>query len=1060
MSLGRASGTRSVDCAAMGGEQKPAHHRLGRGGKKPIVIIGTVVVFFVLLSMTGLGHSHNHVERDMPAHAALSGRRAGRHTPGDIDYARARLHGAHGIRDRHHGALDGATHRVGSGDRADPDRVHDAFFGGAIDDAIETKAKAWMHEVMDPVVETLHDSAEGGIRGGAGAHHRHHGLGHSEGGASSLASSVERAADAVGGLQHSVGGLAHLAHATRDAAHLELSGFAGGAARAADADSAENVGASKTRFGDDPDDVAKNFAALSSGLNPMRGARDGATLNDPRLVWHPPPRADHGADAGTALGFALSTTEDDENKHSISSSVSSGDNASVGALDALDNLDDLDLDAVASVRDDLDESRTGETRVVDRSTAATSGVLLSCERCSHHGVCALGGECQCAAMFEGKACRITRALAPTSETSDPTRLAGSGSRPDPVLAGFARGFGGSMTLTRENAPATLEARPIESDAAARNAGVASEEHLEVEDDWTRRDNNETFETSGSATLSLSRVDDGHPDFHSGSRSDSEALSFARKADGRAGIVGEAESRSAASASSASGEGQNAVSVADDVLDPAPAPPAKFGKITRSTRERLPERGPFDEAVFHRCALVGRGGFHASEEHEVPLGFEVDAHDVVFRFGDDPVVGRENAAGSRTTFRLVVDDQDTNPQSQYMGDALPRVEKGATSVPVTRPEGFAGRDPFGDVSEDDADGSLEKNGDFADLPSFSSRREKKRSEDAPTKTVRFVRDSVSFKRYLAARLAKPESEAHVAHPDFIAWVDGAVSSAFGKSISPELYGALVAAHKCREVNLYGFRTRFFSFAGAEDARPGLLFGSEDDRTTTKTSGRLERDASLTARADGADAVSAASTPSTLDALSPGEWSVLTRMAKAGVLHFAEPCVVECHENAAACDACVADPESGRAARAAVGRSRGAVDAGNAVDDSEKTVGASLDHWMSGVAGAFAHSGFEKAERNGEAFSSDEDASKTASVASTVFARGAGLEEADDVEPTDPFGGDDADAAARDEKLDETSDLKEGSSFGSTSSRGAVGDDDFSATFRSRDDRLKRDTKGVF
>ena len=157
----------------------------------------------------------------------------------------------------------------------------------------------------------------------------------------------------------------------------------------------------------------------------------------------------------------------------------------------------------------------------------------------------------------------------------------------------------------------------------------------------------------------------------------------------------------------------------------------------------------------------------------------------------------------------------------------------------------------------------------------------------------------------------------------------------------------------------------------------------------------------------------------------------------------------------------DALRGRAARAAVGRSRGAVDAGNAVDDSEKTVGASLDHWMSGVAGAFAHSGFETAERNGEAFSSDEDASKTASVASTVFARGAGLkEEADDVEPTDPFGGDDADATARDEKLDETSDLKKGSSFGSTSVRDAVGDDDFSATFRSRDDRSKRDTKGVF
>jgi hypothetical protein len=256
----------------------------------------------------------------------------------------------------------------------------------------------------------------------------------------------------------------------------------------------------------------------------MRGARDGATLNDPRLVWHPPPRADRGADAGTHAKRhgALSTEEDDENKNSISSSAD-GDDASVGALDA---LDDLDLDAVtSSVRDDLDELRTGETRTVDRSTAATSGVLLSCERCSHHGVCALGGECQCAAMFEGKACRITRALAPTSETSDLSDLAGSGSQPDPVLAGFARGFGGSMTLTRENAPAKLEARPIESDAAAHNAGVAAEEHLEVEDDWTRRDEtSETSETSGAATLSLSRVDDGHPDFHSGSRSDSSAIS--------------------------------------------------------------------------------------------------------------------------------------------------------------------------------------------------------------------------------------------------------------------------------------------------------------------------------------------------------------------------------------------------------------------------------------------------------------------------------------------------------------------------------------------------------
>ena len=90
---GRASGKRSIDSAAMGGEQKPVHHRLGRGGKKPIVIIGTVVGFFVVLSMTGLGHSHNHVERDMPAHAALSGRGARRHRPEADHFARARAGG-------------------------------------------------------------------------------------------------------------------------------------------------------------------------------------------------------------------------------------------------------------------------------------------------------------------------------------------------------------------------------------------------------------------------------------------------------------------------------------------------------------------------------------------------------------------------------------------------------------------------------------------------------------------------------------------------------------------------------------------------------------------------------------------------------------------------------------------------------------------------------------------------------------------------------------------------------------------------------------------------------
>ena len=491
-------------------------------------------------------------------------------------------------------------------------------------------------------------------------------------------------------------------------------------------------------------------------------------------------------------------------------------------------------------------------------------------------------------MFEGKACRITRALG-----GDPAETKRTASGPDPVLSGFARGFGGDMTLTRENAPAKLEARPLASGTAAHNAAIAADERLEVEDDWTKNGD------SRDARFDDGRVDDG--------------------VDG---------------------------SDASLTSDPSPAALAKFGKITPSTRDRLPERGPFDETVLSRCALVGRGSLHASARPADALGFEVDAHDAVFRFGDDPVVGYENVVGSRTTFRFVVDDSDTNPRSQYLGEAQPRDEKGATSKPVTRP----GSTVAGDGRDDEGFAKRE-----------DSREVSRKFEDGPTKTVRFVRDSVSFKRYLAARLAKPELEIHVAHPDFLAWVDGAVrGSAKGSgSPSPELYGALVAAHKCREVNLYGFQT--------SDSGLG-----------------------------------AAATPS----LDPLEWAVLTRMASGGVLHFAEPCAVACAASAAACDACDADPESSRIARAAIGRARAAgnADADGAVDDSEKSIGASLDHWMSGVAGTFAHSGFERPKHEREGGS---DGVSTASVASAVFARGVSERLDDDTDAyatdRDRFGG---------------------------------------------------------
>ena len=194
-----------------------------------------------------------------------------------------------------------------------------------------------------------------------------------------------------------------------------------------------------SRFGD-ADDPAAKLAELKSGLNPARGARDGAF--DPRLVWHPPPRGDR------TISHDFSHMHDSTSMHSAGVVAGDRDASRASKIRARDDerREDEDENVLTSVdafddedafRDDDDnDAFRADTRTVDRSTAATSGVLLSCERCSHHGTCALGGDCQCAAMFEGKACRITRALA----RPDPAETKHTASRLDPVLSGFARGF--------------------------------------------------------------------------------------------------------------------------------------------------------------------------------------------------------------------------------------------------------------------------------------------------------------------------------------------------------------------------------------------------------------------------------------------------------------------------------------------------------------------------------------------------------------------------------------------------------------------------------------------
>ena len=660
------------------------------------------------------------------------------------------------------------------------------------------------------------------------------------------------------------------------------------------------------------------MAELKSGLNPARGARDGAF--DPRLVWHPPPRGEH------TISHDPSHRHDSTPMHGAGVVAGDRDASRASKIPARDDerREDEDENVLTSVdafddedafRDDDDDAFRADTRTVDRPPAATSGVLLSCERCSHHGTCALGGDCQCAAMFEERRA-ASRARSRAGPGGDETY----GDRLDPVLSRFARGFGGSMTLTRENAPAKLEAHPLASGAAAHNAPKAADERLEVEDDWTQDENDEN-----NARTARARVYD----------------------DGR---IADSDDASLTS-------------------DPLPAP-AKFGKITRSTRERLPERGPFDESVLSRCALVGRGSLHASARPADALGFEVDAHDAVFRFGDDPVVGYENVVGSRTTFRFVVDDSDTNPRSQYLGEAQPRDEKKTkTSNPVTRP----GTTVAGD------EGFVKREEDGVSVSSVS-RKEK----DGPTKTVRFVRDSVSFKRYLAARLAKPELEIHVAHPNFLAWVDGAVRGGGGGLASPSS-PARSSPAQCREVNLYGFRTR----AGAADTveRAGEIAREGDE------SDARDDDATWAARTEPRDGVGLRARRRRRP---PGPARVGRAGAPAAACTLRRPCVVgapRAPRRATPAKSRVLPDRQGRRRARARGWERGRGRRRGRLGEEHRRL---LDHWMSVAA---VHSGFERAEHERKGRSDDVS---TASVARRSR-RAARLDDDTEAYATDRFGG---------------------------------------------------------
>ena len=114
------------------------------------------------------------------------------------------------------------------------------------------------------------------------------------------------------------------------------------------------------------------------------------------------------------------------------------------------------------------------------------------------------------------------------------------------------------------------------------------------------------------------------------------------------------------------------------------------------------------------------------------------------------------------------------------------------------------------------------------------------------------------------------------PDFLAWTH----ESFALAPATELIGVVVAAHKCREVNLYGFQIQ--SFEGVKDTYHEREDGRDADPDADPAAD-LDRRAGEDARERHSE-------------MDDDEWLVLKAMATHGVIRFAEPCVVRCHESA--------------------------------------------------------------------------------------------------------------------------------------------------------------------
>lgn len=184
-----------------------------------------------------------------------------------------------------------------------------------------------------------------------------------------------------------------------------------------------------------------------------------------------------------------------------------------------------------------------------------------------------------------------------------------------------------------------------------------------------------------------------------------------------------------------------------------------------------------------------------------------------------------------------------------------------------------------------------------------------------------------------------------------------------------------------MNLYGFQTQSFhglvdlyhehgvgelGFASRGFDKETESVGKDFGTVHGKDTDSLGKDSRFVHTASTATITPSREVP-TGGSLDARELVILERMHQSGLVHFAEPCLLECHATAAACDACFVDTDSVNNARNAIGRVARKDARDDPTDPAEDDANAngiedSLDNWFSGITGAFVHGGFVHVEKN--------------------------------------------------------------------------------------------------